>query len=161
VFCFCFWGPVLLIILGFCVVCFVFVCGRSLLLIILVFCQNTQHRKLKWQATRTLILPTPHKQKQNTQHRKLKWQATWTPTLCCVFCLWGVGMVGVRVPYYFSLLCCVFCFCLWGVCVAYHFSFLCCVFCFSLWRSVFLVILVFCVVCFVKQKQNTQHRRLK
>jgi Flp pilus assembly protein TadB len=58
-----------------------------------------------------------------------------------------------------------------------------CVFCFSFWGSVFLVILVFCVVCFVfvcggsvlliilvfcvvrwtphKQKQNKQHRKLK
>jgi Flp pilus assembly protein TadB len=99
---------------------------------------------------------------------------------------------GVRVVVIFVFLCCVFCFCLWGVCVAYYFSFLCCVFCFSLWGSVLLVILVFCVVCFVfvcgglccflpqtktkhttqkpkmisntgpqKQKQNTQHRKLK
>ena len=36
-----------------------------------------------------------------------------------------------------------------GVRNASHFSFLCCVFCFCLWGSVLLVILVFCVVCFV------------
>ena len=36
-----------------------------------------------------------------------------------------------------------------GIRVACHFSFLCCVFCFCLWGSVLLIILVFCVVCFV------------
>jgi hypothetical protein len=99
---------VLLIILVFCVVCFVFVCPQ---------------RKSKHTTQKTKMIsntdPPQTKTKPTTQKTKMTSKTDTHPPN----------------P--------------WGVCVAYHFSFLCCVFCFSWWGSVLLVILVFCVVCFV------------
>jgi Na+-transporting methylmalonyl-CoA/oxaloacetate decarboxylase gamma subunit len=69
VFCFCLWGSVLLFIFVFFVVCFVYVCGGSM-----VRSTNPPQAKTKHTTQKTKMTSNtdPHKQKQNTQHRKLK-----------------------------------------------------------------------------------------